>query len=177
MEKEIDNYTEEELLNNYEILTGLKQEDMSIEDIRQYLKDYWKEQTYRDEHIIEDNIKKENCVKSFGEIFEIKNIKIDISKLPLLKYIIREFGEDLYIPSEKNEKLKNEKEKLKREFETILTKEQYEKFIKYWELENKSTEELEEQLFMYGFIMAKELDRETKNIKKRITRINLVVLI
>ena len=46
MEKEIDNYTEEELLNNYEILTGLKQEDMSIEDIRQYLKDYWKEQTY-----------------------------------------------------------------------------------------------------------------------------------
>lgn len=171
MEKEIDNYTEEELLNNYETLTGLKQEDMSLEEIRQYLKDYWKEQIYR------DSIKKENCIKTFGEIFEIDNIEIDTTKLPLLKYILREFGEDLYTPSEKNEKLKNEKEKLKREFETILTKEQYEKFIKYWELENKSTEELEEQLFMYGFIMAKELDRETKNIKKRITRINLVVLI
>ncbi len=160
MEKEIDNYTEEELLHNYEILTGLKQEDMSIEEIRQYLKDYWREAILRDE----DNIKKENCVKRFGEIFEIKNINIDVTKLPLLKYIIREFGEDLYTPSEKNEKLRNEKAKLQKEFETILTKEQYEKFIKYWELENKATEELEEQLFMYGFIMAKELDREVKSI-------------
>lgn len=120
---------------------------------------------YKDINLkIEDNTKKENCVKRFGEIFEIKNIDIDISKLPLLKYILREFGEDLYIPSEKNEKLKNEKAKLQKEFETILTKEQYEKFIKYWELENKATEELEEQLFMYGFIMAKELDREVKSI-------------
>ena len=126
---------------------------------------------------IEDSIKKENCIRTFGEIFEIDNIEINTTKLPLLKYILREFGEDLYTPSEKNKKLKEEKAKLQKEFETILTKEQYEKFIKYWELENKSTEELEEQLFMYGFIMAKELDRETKNIKKRITRINLVVLI
>lgn len=114
---------------------------------------------------IEDSIKKESCIRTFGEIFKIDNIEIDTTKLPLLKYILREFGEDLYTPSEKNEKLKEEKEKLKKEFEMILTKEQYEKFIKYWELENKSTEELEEQLFMYGFIMAKELDRETKNIK------------
>lgn len=113
---------------------------------------------------IEDNIKKENCVKRFGEIFEIKNIDIDVTKLPLLKYIIREFGEDLYTPSEKNEKLKKEKTKLQKEFETILTKEQYEKFIKYWELENKATEELEEQLFMYGFIMAKQQDKEVQDV-------------
>lgn len=51
IKKEIDNYTEGELLKNYETLTGLKQEDMNIEEIRQYLKDYWKEQIYKDENI------------------------------------------------------------------------------------------------------------------------------
>lgn len=144
---------EEITKTNEEILNLLQK--ANVEDLEKYQDINLK---------IEDNIKKENCVKRFGEIFEIKNIDIDISKLPLLKYILREFGEDLYTPSEKNEKLKNEKAKLQKEFETILTKEQYEKFIKYWELENKATEELEEQLFMYGFIMAKQQDKEVQNV-------------
>ena len=52
IKKEIDNYTEENLLKAYETLTGLKQENMSIEEIRQYLKDYWKEQIYKDEKMV-----------------------------------------------------------------------------------------------------------------------------
>lgn len=144
---------EEITKTNEEILNLLQK--ANVEDLEKYQDINLK---------IEDNIKKENCVKRFGEIFEIKNIDIDVTKLPLLKYIIREFGEDLYTPSEKNEKLKKEKAKLQEEFEKTLTREQYEKFIKYWELENKATEELEEQLFMYGYIMAKELDREVESI-------------
>lgn len=149
-----------------ELLEQITKTNKEILDILQKsnIEDYRK---YQDINLkIEDNIKKENCVKRFGEIFEIKNIEIDISKLPLLKYILREFGEDLYTPSEKNEKLKNEKAKLQEEFEKILTKDQYEKFIKYWELENKATEELEEQLFMYGFIMAKQQEKEIKDVIK-----------
>ena len=52
VKKEVDGYTEEELLKHYETLTGLKQENMSIEEIRQYLKDYWKEQIYKDDNIV-----------------------------------------------------------------------------------------------------------------------------
>lgn len=52
MKQEIDNYTDEQLLNNYKILTGLEQEEMSKEEIRQYLKFYWKEQICKDENII-----------------------------------------------------------------------------------------------------------------------------
>ncbi len=52
VKKEVDDYTEEELLKHYETLTGLKQENMSIEEIRQYLKDYWKKQIYKDENIV-----------------------------------------------------------------------------------------------------------------------------
>lgn len=144
----------EEITKTNEELLNLLQK-YNIEDFKKYQNINLK---------IEDNIKKENCVKRFGEIFEIKNIKIDTSKLPLLKYIIREFGEDLYTPSEENEKLKREKAKLQEEFEKTLTKEQYEKFIQYWELENKATEELEQQLFMYGFIMAKQQEKEVQDV-------------
>lgn len=52
MKKEIDNYTEKELINNYKILTGIDELNISIEEIKQYLKEYWKEQIYKDENII-----------------------------------------------------------------------------------------------------------------------------
>ncbi len=116
---------------------------------------------------LEDIIRKESCINGFGEIFEIKNIKIDIEKLPLLKFILREFGEDLYTPSKVNEELRKKKIKLGEELEGTFTEEQKEKFIEYWDLENQIEEELESQLFMYGFIMAQELKNEVES-----TRIN-----
>lgn len=51
IQSEIDNYTENELLDSYKILTGLDIEDIELEDIKQYLKNYWKEQIYKDENI------------------------------------------------------------------------------------------------------------------------------
>ena len=113
-----------------------------------------------------DEIKKQKYIKGFGEIFEIENIKIDTTKMPLLKYIVREFGEELYNPSDENKRLNREKMKLFAELEKTFTEEQTREFMKYWELENKSMEELEEQLFMYGFIMAQELENERNNMKK-----------
>ena len=70
-------------------------------------KDYVNIDKYKDiNEKLEDIIRKESCINRFGEIFEIKNIKIDIEKLPLLKFILREFGEDLYTPSKANEELR-----------------------------------------------------------------------
>ena len=82
--------------------------------------------------------------------------------MPLLKYIIREFGEDLYEPSERNKVIRNEKKKVGDTLIASLTEEQYKKFVQYWDLENEMKEELEEQLFMYGFIMSQELYIEGK---------------
>ena len=112
--------------------------------------------------VLEDNIRKEEYINNFGKTFEIKNIKIDTSRLPLLKYIIREFGEDLYEPSERNKVIRNEKKKVGDTLIASLTEEQYKKFVQYWDLENEMKEELEEQLFMYGFIMSQELYIEGK---------------
>ena len=82
--------------------------------------------------------------------------------MPLLKYIIREFGEDLYEPSERNKVIRNEKKKVGDTLIASLTEEQYKKFVQYWDLENEMKEESEEQLFMYGFIMSQELYIEGK---------------
>lgn len=105
----------------------------------------------------EDERKKEEHIKNFGETFEIKGINIDTSKLPLLKYILCEFGEDLYMPSEKSKRIKEKRIELGNELRESFTEEQKGKFEKYLVLESRQTEELEEQLFMYGFIMAQEL--------------------
>ena len=112
--------------------------------------------------VLEDNIRKEEYINNFGKTFEIKNIKIDTSRLPLLKYIVREFGEDLYKPSERNKEIRNEKKKAGDRLIASLTEEQYKNFVQYWDLENEMKEESEEQLFMYGFIMSQELYIEGK---------------
>lgn len=151
----IDKQTLQNIMNcNSEILELLKSKDnMNIDKYKNI------------NEKLEDITRKESCINRFGEIFEIKNIKIDIEKLPLLKFILREFGEDLYTPSKANEELRKEKIKLGNELEKTFTDEQKNKFIKYWELENQIAEELEGQLFMYGFIMAQELKNEVKNTK------------
>lgn len=151
----IDKQTLQDIMNcNSEILELLKSKDNINIDKYKNINEK-----------LEDTIRKETCINRFGEIFEIKNIKIDIEKLPLLKFILREFGEDLYTPSKANEELRREKIKLGDELEKTFTDEQKEKFIKYWTLENEIAEELEGQLFMYGFIMAQELKNEVENTK------------
>ena len=151
----IDKQTLQDIMNcNSEILELLKSKDNMNIDKYKNINDK-----------LEDIIRKESCINRFGEIFEIKNIKIDIEELPLLKFILREFGEDLYTPSKANEELRKEKIKLGNELEKTFTFEQKNKFIKYWELENQIAEELEGQLFMYGVIMAQELKNEVENTK------------
>ncbi len=115
----------------------------------------------------EDMEKKEEYIKNFEKTFEIKYMNIDTSKLPLLKYILREFGEDLYMPSEKSKKIREKRKILGNKLRESFTEEQKEKFEKYVYLESQETEELEEQLFMYGFIMAQELYIEGNSNKNK----------
>ena len=48
----------------------------------------------------------------------------------------------------------------------MLNNKQAENFREYWELENQLTIEIEKQLFMYGYIIAQQLNNETNNINK-----------
>ena len=104
--------------------------------------------------------------KHFDSIFETDTLKhIDFKNMKLLKTLFNYFLEDLYIPSLKYEKLRNKQIRISDKLEETFTQEQKQLFEQYWETTNQMSEEEELQLFMFGYIMAKELDSESK-IKK-----------
>lgn len=106
----------------------------------------------------------EEYLKHFDNIFEtntFENIKFDNMKM--LKKLYEYFGEDLYTSSSRHKELRikyiEESEKL----EETFSEEQQRQFEKCWELYNEMLGETEEQLFIFGYILASELNTELKN--------------
>ena len=103
-------------------------------------------------------------VKYFNKIFETK-IYIAPKELPLLTALYRRFKEDLYIDTPKYNEVKTQKNKQGKLLEKMFNYEQQKAFEKYWELQNEMQGYEEEQQFLYGYLVAKELEKE-KNRQK-----------
>lgn len=108
----------------------------------------------------------EEYLKHFDKIFEtntFENMKFDNMKL--LKKFYEYFGDELYTPSsihiELRKKYIEESEKL----EATFSEAQQQQFEFCWELYNEMLGEIEEQLFIFGYILASELKAEIKNDK------------
>ena len=115
----------------------------------------------------EENEEKANYLENFDRIFGTKvNKKIKLN-MPMLHIIFENFREDVYSPSKKYKELRRKKIELFNKFRKDLRDEQMKIFNNYNEIENQITEEIEEQLFMFGYIVATELLNEVEiNIKK-----------
>lgn len=103
----------------------------------------------------------------FDAIFNtetIKNIKFDNMKL--LKVLYEYFEENLYTPSERYSALRKEHIAISDELEKTFTQFQQQLFEKQWEISSELCAEENEQLFLFGYIMGKELDIETSLYKK-----------
>ncbi|MBR0427411.1 MAG: hypothetical protein IJK18_04355 [Clostridia bacterium] len=88
------------------------------------------------------------------KIFNIDEDKdIDFSKLKFLNIIFEHFAEDLYSPSEKHNKLRREYIDITNEFRESLTDGQTAIYEKISDLNSKMTEEIEQQLFIFGFVI------------------------
>ena len=97
-------------------------------------------------------------IEHFDNIFGTNAIKhIKFKNMKILKLLIEYFLEDLYKPSSKYEKLRREHIEISDEIETTLTENQKKLFEKYYDISNRMTEELEEQLFMFGYIFGSEM--------------------
>ena len=97
-------------------------------------------------------------IEHFDNIFGTNAIKhIKFKNMKILKLLIEYFGEDLYKPSAKYEKLRKKYFEISDEIETTLTENQKKLFEKYYDVSNRMTEELEEQLFMFGYILGSEM--------------------
>lgn len=103
-------------------------------------------------------------LKHFDDIFETDTLKhIDFGNMKLLKALFNYFEEDLYTPSIKYERLRTKQ--IRNKLESTFTQEQQELFEKYLEVTSEMSLEEDEQLFLFGFIIAKKLEQETR-IKK-----------
>lgn len=115
-----------------------------------------------------------NYIEHFNKIFGTKTDKHLRLNMPMLKIIFKNFGEDIYTPNEKHNQIRKQKIKISDELEETFTEEQKKLFYKYNEIENQLTDDVEEQLFMFGYIIANALQAEYKlNINDKLEIKNL----
>ena len=98
----------------------------------------------------------------FDAIFNtetIKNIKFDDMKL--LNDLYEYFEESIYTPSPKYSELRHKHIEVSDELERTFTPDQQKFFEKYWKIGSELCAEENKQLFLFGYILAKELDIET----------------
>lgn len=107
--------------------------------------------------------KGKSVLNHFDSIFNTEVIKdINFDNMKLLKTLFNYFEEDIYTPSTKYSKLRHKHIEISDELEKTFTPTQMELFEKYWEVGNEMCAEENEQLFLFGYIISKELDKETK---------------
>ena len=98
----------------------------------------------------------------FDAIFNtetIKNIKFDDMKL--LNDLYEYFEESIYTPSPKYSELRHKHIEVSDELEKTFTPDQQKLFEKYWEIGSYMCAEENRQLFLFGYIMATQLNIET----------------
>lgn len=102
-------------------------------------------------------------LKHFDKSFKTETEKnFNIDNLPLLKAMYEDFEDRIYNPSSRQIEIMSKYQKLSIKFEETLSEEQQELYEKSMDLFCDSLEDLHQQLFMFGYLIAKELDRESK---------------
>lgn len=105
-------------------------------------------------------------LKHFDSIFNTETAKhIKFDNMKLLKALYEYFEEDVYTPTKKYSELRHKHIEISDELEKTFTPKQKQLFERYWEIGSEMTAEENEQLFLFGFVIAKELDRETQFTK------------
>lgn len=109
---------------------------------------------------VEQDNTKDEAITLFKDVFGEETVKINFKNMKLLKSLMNYFMDDLYVSSSKYEKMRVELVKTYDELEELFTVKEQELFEKVVDISNNMKSELEEQLFLFGFIMGTELKVE-----------------
>lgn len=112
-----------------------------------------------------DNEEEQKILKHFDKIFGTKVANHMKLNIPLLKNIFEKFEEDIFKPSEKYDMLRKEQIKIADELYPTFTEKQNKLFEQYWQVTNQLNSIEDEQLFYFGYIVSKELQKEGKIIE------------
>lgn len=110
-----------------------------------------------------DKEKETALLKHFDSIFETDTLRtIKFDNMPMLKALFDYFEEFLYKPSPKYDKLRRQHIEISDLLEKSFNEGQQTLFEKYWEVGCEMDLEESEQLFYFGYIIAKKLEQESK---------------
>ena len=102
----------------------------------------------------------EEILKNIDKIMGTnKYDSIDKTRFPLL---FEKFREDIDIQTKTIKTLKKEKLQVLEKIDNSFNEEQKRLFEKYWEIENEQKNVMEENIFLFGYLIKNELDIENK---------------
>jgi len=105
---------------------------------------------------------KSEILNHFDDIFET-NVKEHLQEdMPMLNYLFQKFSEDMYTTSPEYKKINKGLVKASNDLHSILNKEQESILAEYLAIANQLTSLENEKFFYMGYLIARELDRETK---------------
>lgn len=117
---------------------------------------------------MKDNDKKQEYLQIFDKVFSTNTQKhIDLSQLPLMRGLFNAVREGLDDYNQKFRKLRRKRNRLLDELQEDWTEEQKQLFNEYCEVTSQMDGEIEEQIFVFSIILAKEFDRECKVVKNQ----------
>jgi hypothetical protein len=108
-------------------------------------------------------MEKDEYIEKFDKIFKTKTLpNFSKENLSVLFKIFEKFADEIYKPTKHINNLIIENNKVLDKLLKILTYEQKEILESYLELVNEFSAEQEKQVFIFGFILANEINNETK---------------
>ena len=112
--------------------------------------------------------KKQEYLEIFDKVFGTNTKKyIDLSQVPLMIGMFNAVREGLDDYNQKFRKLRRKRNRLLDELQEDWTEEQKQLFNEYCEVTSQMDGEIEEQIFVFSIILAKEFDRECKVVKNQ----------
>ena len=117
---------------------------------------------------LEDKTEFKNYLEGFDKVFETHTVK-RIKETPLQLKLFNTFAQEIYQPTELQEKITKVKKEIKEEMKKTFTDEQLYLVEQYQYCEDRISDDLQEQAFIFGYAISNELKYEaiTKHQNKK----------
>lgn len=103
----------------------------------------------------------EEILRNFDKIIGTDKIKtIDKSKFPLILKLFQQFREDMFVETEEYKDLKQEKQTILDKINKNFNNNQKQLIETYWDIEGKISSIIEEEIFLFGYLLRDEIESE-----------------
>ena len=143
----------------------LKKEIATLEKVQNTLQDrkdnfkYMQVQLEKKLEELEDKTEFKNYLEGFDKVFETYTAK-RIKETPLQLKLFNVFAQEIYQPTKLQEKITKVKKEIKEEMKKTFTDEQLYLVEQYQYCEDRISDDLQEQAFIFGYAISNELKYE-----------------